>query len=161
MNSNKSFFISLVVVIAVALVLAFTFVNQPLVQPQNQPPAKNQGTGTGIVNVAHPDAVPPAISSYFNLSNDQVYDAQVRTLADGSTQSLVSFTTNDLGAAHTMALDAFTKNGFTVQMDDAESSTFSLSGAKGSERLQVTGFAGNNSSSSSSTAGSVTIIDLR
>lgn len=159
MKSNTfRFTLLIIVIIVVVAVAAALFSGQPRTGGPVHQEAQEQGST--ITNVSHPNDVPTAISKYFDLSGYETYDPQVRAISDGSTQSIVNFKTSDLQGAHAMALDVLTKNGFTVGLDDAESSTFSLSGAKGSERLQIMGFAESASSSSSSTAGSVTIIYL-
>lgn len=124
-------------------------------------PTPADESGVSIVNVERPSSAPPDIRKYFDLADVQTYDGQVRTLSDGSIQSVVSFH-ESLEQAHAMASYVLAQNNFTVQVDDAQSSAFTLSGVKDAERLQVVGFGLQNGSSTDvGVTGTITIVLIK
>jgi hypothetical protein len=111
-----------------------------------------------IKSVSYTNGAPDAISRYFIFSKVHTYGGQVRTLSDGSVQSVVSFATGHLKENHDMALGTLKNNGFTVTQDYSEGHSFALSGSKEGETLSIIGSA--LASSSTTNSGFITIIDI-
>ena len=99
-----------------------------------------------IKSVSYTNGVPDAISKYFGFSQVHTYGAQVRTLSDGSVQSVVSFNTGHLKESRDIALGALKDNGFTATRDEVNNYSFVVTGTKGGETIQVIGFPSNPSS---------------
>lgn len=116
-------------------------------------------TAVKIASVEYKNAVPPAILQYFDFSNVHIYGSQVRSLSDGSTQSVVSFKTGHLKENYEVALGSFKSGGFSVFEDNFNNYSFAVSGAKNLETIQVVGFPANVFMPNE--YGSITVIDVK
>jgi hypothetical protein len=150
-KSKLTILVAVVVLAALAIYWRYFLVSR-----KTQPVSPAQPI---IKSVSYTNGAPDAISRYFIFSKVHTYGGQVRTLSDGSVQSVVSFATGHLLMEnHDMALNTLKNNGFTVTQDYFEGHSFALSGSKEGETLSVIGSA--LTSSSTTNSGFITIIDI-